>query len=288
MDKPDSWIEIVAEVAHELKTPMTSAAGFIDLIVNCGDPLTARQERFASMALTALEHMETLVLQLLDLAWVHDERVIDPHLCDLCVVIERAVARIMPLAERQQVTIHTDFDPDVGLIESDERVLEQVLLNLLSNAVKYNHPDGAVWVRATAMAESVEVSVRDDGRGISAEALPHVFDRFFRETKDKRIEGTGLGLTIVKSLVEKHGGHIWVDSEPSEGATFTFVLPRVLRQIEGQIAAREASTEPVEPAESRDDWHEGSNEELDSVDDNLQEPPSARLEHDEDDLAEQQ
>ncbi|MFN8448492.1 MAG: HAMP domain-containing sensor histidine kinase [Anaerolineae bacterium] len=288
MDNPDSWIEIVAEVAHELKTPMTSAAGFIDLIVNCGDPLTARQEHFASMALTALERMETLVLQLLDMAWIHDDHMLDAHSCDVCVVIDRAISHITDLAQRQQVTIHTEFDAEVGHIESNERVLEQVLLNLLSNAVKYNQPNGEVWVRATALAESIEVSVRDNGRGISAEALPRVFDRFFREVKDKRIEGTGLGLAIVKSLIEKHGGHIWVTSEPNQGATFTFVLPRVLRQIEGQVSDREADTIPAESGETWLDEREGSHEELDSVDDNYQEPPSPRVEQDQDDLAEQQ
>lgn len=282
MDNPDSWMQIVAEVAHELKTPMTSAAGFIDLIVNCGDPLTARQERFANMAMRAIEHMETLVLQLLDMAWIHDDGVIESQMCDVCVVIDRAITRVGDVADRQQVVIHTDFDPDVGQIQSNERVLEQVVLNLLSNAVKYNNPNGEVWVRATALAESVEVSVRDNGRGISAAALPRVFDRFFRETKDQRIEGTGLGLAIVKSLIEKHGGHIWVDSEPDTGATFTFVLPRVLRQIEGQVTAREGATMLAEPAESRDDRREASQEQLDPLDDNLQEPQPPRVEQDED------
>lgn len=282
MDNPDSWMQIVAEVAHELKTPITSAAGFIDLVVNCGDPITERQERFVNKALHSLAVMEELVLQLLDMAWAHDDGAIEPQLCDMCVVIDRAVGRISDLADQHQVRIYTDFDPDVGQIQSNERVLEQVLLNLLSNAVKYNDPNGEIWVRATALAESVEVSVRDNGRGISAEALPRVFDRFFRETNDRRIEGTGLGLAIVKSLIEKHGGHIWVDSEENSGATFTFVLPRVLRQIEGKVTAREGATMPAEPAESRDDRRETSQEQLDPLDDNLQEPRSPRIEQDED------
>lgn len=290
MDNPDSWMQIVAEVAHELKTPMTSAAGFIDLIVNCGDPLTARQERFANMAMSTLAHMETLVQQLLDMAWIHDDGVMEAQLCDMCIVIDRAVSRISDLADQNQVIIHTDFDPDVGQIQSNERVLEQVLLNLLSNAVKYNKPSGEVWVRATALAESVEVSVRDSGSGISAEALPRVFDRFFRETNDRRIEGTGLGLTIVKSLIEKHGGHIWVESEPNTGATFTFVLPRALRQVEGRVASstREGATEPAEPAESRDFRREASQEQIDPLDDNLQEPQSPRIDRDEDVPAQQE
>lgn len=294
MNEPSTWIEIVADVAHELKTPIASASGFIDLVVNCGDPLTARQERFANMALASLEHMEALVLQLLDMARLMDDSSTETRPCDLCVIIDRAIVRMGDLATRQQVTIHTEFGEDVGRIESDERVLEQVLLNLLSNAIKYNHANGEVWVRATGLAESIEVSVRDNGRGISPDALPHVFERFYRESKDKRIEGTGLGLAIVKSLVEKHGGHIRVESTHGQGATFTFVLPRVHRQSEGRADVRESTSTPVatsisvERASRQETLRESSNEMLDSVDDSLQEPYERRGDPDESDLAQQE
>ena len=115
MQEPNSWVEIVGEVAHELKTPITSAKGFIDLIVKRGDPLNERQEHFSERALAALEHMESLVARLLEMAWIDAERPLEPQQCDLAAVIEGAVidaAAILPTAARSCFT--WKFDPESG------------------------------------------------------------------------------------------------------------------------------------------------------------------------------
>ncbi len=289
MNEQASWVDIVAEVVHDLKTPLTSAKGFLDLLQNCGDPLTTRQEHFANRTQEALERMEVLVGHLLEIAWIDAERPLEPKACELDGLIERAVRSLSQLAERKTVTFHTEVDPQIGSVEADERRLEQILLNLMSNAIKYNRPQGDVWVKAVGRADSVEVAVRDSGRGISPEALPHVFDRFFREQHGgQRVEGTGLGLTIVKALIEKHGGRIWVESTLGEGSTFTFMLPRVPRLNEGRDAAREIINEMGEQPEHMDFESEDSNETIDSVDDNLQEPPQMSIDMDINDVAEQQ
>ena len=159
------------------------------------------------------------------------------------------------------------------------------MLNLVSNAIKYNRPEGNVWVTAKGSADAVEVSVRDSGMGISPEDQRHIFDRFFRANKGsgkEKIEGTGLGLSIVKSLVDKHGGQVWVESEVGVGSTFTFVLPRSPQLNEGHESAREPSNGVIETAEGFDIVREvNSNEELDAVDDNLQEPPQTYVDRDE-------
>ena len=147
----------------------------------------------------------------------------------------------------------------------------------------YQH--GEVFVTAKGMPEYVEVAVRDTGIGIKPEDQQHIFERFFRakdgSEKDK-IEGTGLGLSIVKSLVEKHGGQVWLESKPGVGSTFAFTLPRTPQLSEGQEGEREAVTSLVEGAESHDFVREdNSNEELDAVDDNLQEPPQSFVDSDE-------
>jgi signal transduction histidine kinase len=278
----------VSEVAHDLKTPITSARGFVELIVDSGDPVSERQQRYANIALEALDHMEHLVQRLLEIAWIEEDRPLNSKPCDLCVVIERSVDSLSEYAARQHVAVSVEINAEVGMIEADERRLEQVLLNLVGNAIKYNQPDGQVWVEAAGTEHGVEVTVRDSGRGIDPEDLPYIFERFYRGNIEQdardgvKIEGTGLGLAIVKELIEKHGGHIGVESTIGEGSTFVFTLPRA-RLSEGQQGKGELVSTVIVEAESTDTVYDtNDNEELDSVDDNIQEPPEAFLDTDKD------
>jgi two-component system phosphate regulon sensor histidine kinase PhoR len=110
---------------------------------------------------------------------------------------------------------------------ADETRVTQILLNLVDNAYNYTPPGGQITIRAQALEGAVEIGVTDTGIGIPTEELPHIFERFYRANHPfvQRIPGTGLGLAIVKHLVELHGGHVWVDSEPGRGSTFRFLLP---------------------------------------------------------------
>ncbi|HVU11392.1 MAG TPA: HAMP domain-containing sensor histidine kinase [Phototrophicaceae bacterium] len=287
MDNNRSWVKMFGEVAHELKTPLTSAKGFLDLLQNSGEPLTAKQARWTNRAAEALDRMEQLVTDLLELAWIEAERPLELEPVDLADLIERCIEVMADTAERRPVTVHSEIEPDLGTIQADERRLEQVLLNLISNAIKYNKAEGKIWVTAQGTLGEVEVRVRDTGKGIAQEDQARVFEQFFRSPTEK-IEGTGLGLSIVKGLVEKHGGRVWVESILGNGSTFGFTLPRQLRQSESSEGAREALTAPVEEAESSDFVREAnSSEVLDAVDDNIQEPPQLYVDQDEPDVAEQ-
>jgi two-component system sensor histidine kinase ResE len=287
-NKSTNWIDIVSEVAHDLKTPITSARGFIELMLDSGDPVTERQQRYAGVALEALDHMQQLVQRLLEIAWIEEDRPLVNKPCDLCVVIERSVDSLSEYATRQHVAVNVEINAEVGVILADERRLEQVLLNLVGNAIKYNQPDGQVWVQATGTEQGVEVLVRDSGRGIHPEDLPYIFERFYRGNIEQdakngvKIEGTGLGLAIVKELIEKHGGHIGVESVVGEGSTFVFTLPRA-RLSEGHQSKGEQISTVIAEAESTDTVYDtNDNEELDSVDDNMQEPPEAYVDVDKD------
>lgn len=286
--KSTNWVDIVSEVAHDLKTPISSARGFIELILDSGDPVTERQQRYGGIALDALDHMQQLVQRLLEIAWIEEDRPLVNKPCDLCIVIERSVDSLSEYAARQRVAVTVEMDAEVGVIHADERRLEQVLLNLVGNAIKYNQPEGQVWVQATGTDEGVQVTVRDSGRGINPEDLPYIFERFYRGNIEQdarsgvKIEGTGLGLAIAKELIEKHGGRIGVESVPGEGSTFMFVLPRA-RLSEGQEAKGEVITTVIDEAESIDAVYEpDSSEELDAVDDNMQEPPQSYVDMDKD------
>jgi two-component system phosphate regulon sensor histidine kinase PhoR len=281
-----SWVDVVSIIAHDLKTPITSARGYIELVKYSGD-LNERQTYFNERALVALQQMEQLVARLLELAWIDADRPLQTGVCDLVVVIHNSVAILQEYAERRHITFHIEIDPDLGTIQAEENRLGQVVLNLLSNAIKYNRADGEVWVTAKGTRDNVEVAVRDTGVGIAPEDRQHIFDRFFRagEHKDK-VDGTGLGLSIVKSLVEKHGGQVSVESEIGVGTTFAFMLPRAPQLSEGRDVDHELNSGMVEVAEGFDFVREdNSNEELDAVDDNIQEPPQTYLDRDESEAA---
>ncbi len=291
MDDNHSWVQMVGEAAHQLKTPLTSAKGFLDLLHHTGDPLTPQQALMTARAEEALERMEQLVADMLDMARIQSDHPLELETCDLEALINKAVAAMTDAAERQHVSLTANVEAGLGSVQAETHGLEQVLLNLISNAIKYNRPGGSVTVSTIGTAEMVEVRVRDTGMGIPPEDQAHIFEPFFRSSVHKggkKVEGTGLGLSIVKGLIEKHGGRVWVESTPGEGSTFGFTLPRQFRQNEGSEGEREALTAPVEEAESSDFVREtNSNEVLDAVDDNLQEPPQLYVDQDEPDVAEQ-
>jgi signal transduction histidine kinase len=281
------WNDLLGDVAHDLKTPISAVKGFIELMQHTG-PLNERQLHFSERALAGLQHMEQLVTRLLELAWIDADRPLDTHETDLGELISAAVDMLEDQATRRQVTIEVKIDPKLGMIQAEERRLEQVLMNLLSNAVKYNREGGKVWVTALGKRKEVQVSVRDTGRGIPPERQQAVFERFVRAqtSKEHKVEGTGLGLSIVKAVVEKHGGRIWLESVVDEGSSFIFVLPR--RPPKSEHVTQETTRETVEPEEESLLRAEGTDyvvphvtgEQIDVVDDNLQEPPQANLSDD--------
>jgi two-component system phosphate regulon sensor histidine kinase PhoR len=125
------------------------------------------------------------------------------------------------------MTLEIDLPPELLPIPADEGRLSQIINNLLGNAIKYTPPEGHVWVRAETGSDSVQISIQDDGLGISPEDQAQVFARFYRvrTAETEAIDGTGLGLAIVKSLVELHGGKVGLESHLGKGSTFYFTLP---------------------------------------------------------------
>ena len=133
------------------------------------------------------------------------------------------------MAEKKLISVNVDVSPMIPDVRGDPRRVSQILVNLLSNAVKYSPDTGSVTIAAQSngTGNRVEISVTDNGIGIPADQLPHIFDRFSRIERDviQHTVGTGLGLSIAKGLVEAHGGQIWAESEEGRGTCFTFTLP---------------------------------------------------------------
>jgi len=145
---------------------------------------------------------------------------------DLNTVIRMAVSVLAPQADAKQIVLSVGVPTDLPFLTGDAQRLHQVMLNLMGNAIKYCRPGDNVTVRAWSDGDRLSVSVADTGPGILKDALPHLFERFYRVAGEMgKAVGTGLGLTIARQIVEAHGGEIAVSSEEGHGATFTFTLP---------------------------------------------------------------
>jgi signal transduction histidine kinase len=144
----------------------------------------------------------------------------------LADVVESSAALMRERATRNGISLRLDVDPSVGAIAADERKIKQVLFNLLTNALKFTTRGGRVDVTARGGDDDVYVSVHDDGVGISRADQARIFEEFQQVGASHQQEGTGLGLALSRRFVELHGGRLWVESEPGQGSTFIFSLPR--------------------------------------------------------------
>jgi len=146
------------------------------------------------------------------------------------LAIDNARTFVRERATNHEIALDVKVDERIGDIVGDERKIKQVLLNLLSNAVKFTPQGGRITINARPINAAVEISVTDTGIGIAEADQPKVFEEFRQVGSDntKKIEGTGLGLTLAKKFVELHGGRIWVESELGKGSTFVFTLPTTL------------------------------------------------------------
>ena len=216
----------MADVAHELRTPLSNIRGYLEALrdgVIEPDASTIESMHEEALLLTRLADD----LQELALAEAGELR-LDLAPNDLADIVRKAVAAIQVQAATKDIHIETKLAPDLPQVKVDAEWIGQVLRNLLSNAVAYTPQGGQVSVSARTLGSWVELSVADSGTGIPAEDLPFIFERFYRadKSRSRATGGVGLGLTIVKRLVEAHGGSIEAHSEEGRGSTFVFTVPQ--------------------------------------------------------------
>lgn len=221
--------EFISTVSHELRTPMTSIKGYVDLLLlGSAGPLTEMQRRFLQIVKANADRLKMLVDDLLDISRIESGRLqLDLRPVPLEAAVEAAVTSLKARIDEKQQHLEIDLPDFLPPVQADQDRLVQILMNLVSNAHKYTPAGGSIRIRARPEGEEIHVEVSDTGIGIPAEALPRIFERFFR-VDDPRVHetpGTGLGLSIVKALVEMHGGRIWVESELGRGSTFHFTIP---------------------------------------------------------------
>ena len=221
--------EFISTVSHELRTPMTSIKGYTDLLVNerVGS-LSEQQRHFAQIIKNNADRLTALVNDILDISRIETGRLklqIEP--LDLSQLINNVIDSIQGQMVEKSLEVTLDLPPTLPSASGDESRVIQILENLISNAWKYTPEGGQVTIRAQVVNNFVQVDVTDTGIGIEQKDLSHIFDRFYRteQAEVQAVDGSGLGLSIVKMFVELLGGKIWVESEINRGSTFSFSLP---------------------------------------------------------------
>jgi PAS domain S-box-containing protein len=222
-------IDFVALAAHELRTPLTEIKGYLDILTQEAKGLTKPQQQFLAQAVTSADELGGLMHNLLNVARIeHGELSYRPESIDYRKFVLDAVAAFQERATQQGRTITVTVPDEPLPLMADPSAIHEVLDNLVNNAIIHTAPKtGTIQITVTARRTSLETLVADNGQGIPADALPHLFTKFFRvEGLKSSSRGTGLGLYICRSIVEAHDGHISVKSTEGQGAAFTFILPR--------------------------------------------------------------
>jgi PAS domain S-box-containing protein len=219
--------ELISVVSHELRTPLTSIRSSIGLLTSgLVGTLPTNGQRMLEIAVTNTDRLIRLLNDILDLERVDSGKVRMQRLeCDVADLMRQAAEGVHAMAEPAGVTIAVR--PCGARLMGDPDRLVQVLINLLSNAIKFSPRGGTVWLEAEQSADEVLIRVRDQGRGIPADKLESVFERFKQvDASDARDKGgTGLGLAICRGIVKQHDGHIWAESSPGDGTTMCVALP---------------------------------------------------------------
>ena len=216
--------QLLGIVSHELKLPLTTIFGYSEMLV---DYLEGEPKHFASEILAQTKRLNRLIENLLDLERIESgQYTIRRFPLDLTIVFQDAINGVTPLAKQKDITIQVDIPTRITPLSGDEPLLLQTILNLLDNSIKFSPNQSTIQVRLTEKEDSFEIQISDQGQGIAKKDTETIFDKFDRGSNDVKKTGFGLGLNLVKQVIEGHSGTISVDSTLGEGATFSILLPK--------------------------------------------------------------
>ncbi len=220
--------DFVANVSHELKTPVTSIKGFAETLLDGAMEEKSLREKFLTIIYKESERLQRLIQDLLELSRIEQQYfTLNWQLINVKSVLDEVVDLLQEKASERKIHLDLNISGD-PFIEGDPERLKQIVINVVTNALTYTQAGGHVTMTLTGKDEQVELKIADTGIGISPKELPRIFERFYRvdRARTRQSGGTGLGLAIVKHLIEAHQGHISVDSKVGEGTTFTITLDR--------------------------------------------------------------
>ena len=226
--------EFISNVSYELRTPLNTIIGFAEILANqYFGPLNERQLEYSQGILDSSHQLLILINDILDLATIEaGHMTLEPESFDLHATLVAILALVRERARRQNLTLEFQCPAEIGWIVADERRIKQVLFNLMSNAIKFTPPGGAVTLGARRQADQVALWVKDTGLGIPAEDRERVFEKFQKSRAGIRQPGAGLGLALVRSFIELHGGRVELESAPERGTTITCWLPGASSAVE--------------------------------------------------------
>ncbi len=219
-------MDLIGEIVHRLKPPLYAIKSYVDLIEQIGG-LTDQQKVFLKRIQVASETMVARADDIVNLLQVEENTELRKEPCNLYDIAVSEIHDLEGYASEFAVTLELKTADNLTPIQADGERIGQVLNNLLTNAIKYNRPQGLVTIFLERENEMVRVSVRDTGLGIPEKDRALIFERFYRASRDviARTEGSGVGLYIARTIVQRHGGTIGVETELGVGSTFWFTLP---------------------------------------------------------------
>jgi two-component system phosphate regulon sensor histidine kinase PhoR len=221
--------DFVSMVAHEIQSPMNTTLAQIKILTDgIAGPLADKQRKILTRTSERIKSLSDLAAELLDLAKIESGLItLEKETIDPAVLLEEQVALHQAQSREKNISLQLDLLPELPFLLANRVNIEEVVSNLITNAIRYTLEGGQVRVSAETDSECLIIRVKDNGIGIAPEEVEHIFKRFYRVKNDqtRHIDGTGLGLPIVKSIVEAHNGSISVTSEPGVGSTFIVRLP---------------------------------------------------------------
>jgi two-component system sensor histidine kinase NblS len=221
--------QFISNVSHELRTPVTVLRSYSDTLYSLGDEFDYEtQKEFIGIMNKEVIRLHDMVNDILDFSRYEAKNVkLEKEMIDISALVQECVTRSTVLAEEKNINIIVMIEPNLPLIPINYDSIARAVINLLSNAIKYSPKDKQIKIKVEKVKDYIEITVEDEGPGISEENQKKVFDRFFRvETSAHTVKGTGLGLHLVKVAIEKHhSGKVFVKSELGQGSTFGIMLP---------------------------------------------------------------
>jgi two-component system phosphate regulon sensor histidine kinase PhoR len=219
--------DFIANASHELRTPLTSLKAIVETLNEGAIDNPVAAKAFIDRADKEIGRLAQMVQQLSQLSQLESQQMaLNKEPLDISSLLRKVVDRFQPMAGKAGMDLQLRLPLDSIEAIADEGKVEQVVAELVYNAMKFTPRGGRVIVSARSVEQQALISVGDNGIGISADDLPHVFERFYKSDKARATQGTGLGLALAKHIVEVHGGNIGVESALGQGSTFTFTLPR--------------------------------------------------------------
>lgn len=219
---------LVRALAHDLRNPISAVSGYAELVAKFGE-MNANQEKFLTRIRQTATKLYDMAGSLVELAWIEAGMPLAHQVIHLPEIVRQAIEQVSPLARAHNVVIATSIQNPMPTVMGDAERLRIVVHNLLNNAIIYGADENMIVIHAWEQAHEVYCSVADRGIGIADDELDLIFDRMYR-SRDERVRdipGGGLGLTMARTIIERHGGDIWASSNLDQGSTFTFVLPSV-------------------------------------------------------------